>query len=71
MDPLTQGLIGAALPQAVTPNRRLLLRAGFLGLIAGMLPDLDVLIRASSDPLLFLEYHRQFSHSVFSFRLVG
>ena len=65
MDPLTQGLIGAALPQAVTPNRRLLLRAGFLGLIAGMLPDLDVLIRSSSDPLLFLEYHRQFSHSVF------
>ena len=65
MDPLTQGLIGAAVPQAVTPNRRLLLRAGFLGLIAGMLPDLDVLIRSSSDPLLFLEYHRQFSHSIF------
>ena len=64
MDPLTQGLIGAALPQTVTPNRHLLLWAGFLGLIAGMLPDLDILIRSSSDPLLFLEYHRQFSHAV-------
>jgi inner membrane protein len=64
MDPLTQGLIGAALPQAVVPNRRLLLWAGCFGLVAGMLADLDVLIRSSSDPLLFLEYHRQFSHAI-------
>ena len=30
-----------------------------------MAPDLDVLIRSSHDPLLFLEYHRQFTHSLF------
>jgi inner membrane protein len=29
-----------------------------------MAPDLDVLIRSDTDPLLFLEYHRQFTHSL-------
>ena len=38
--------------------------AGLLGALAGMAPDLDVLIRSSTDPLLFLEYHRQFTHSL-------
>ncbi|MDA0655633.1 MAG: metal-dependent hydrolase, partial [Proteobacteria bacterium] len=64
MDPFTQGLIGASLPQAIAPNRRLLLWASCFGFVAGLLPDLDVLIRSSSDPLLFLEYHRQFSHAI-------
>ncbi|MCC2524086.1 metal-dependent hydrolase [Vibrio coralliilyticus] len=63
MDPLTQGLIGAALPQSVC-NKKHLLVAGGLGMLAGMSPDLDVLIRSSNDPLLFLEYHRQFTHSL-------
>jgi len=63
MDPLTQGTLGAALPQAVARRARMGLAtvAGFLG---GMAPDLDVLIRSSEDPLLFLEYHRQFTHSL-------
>ncbi|MGB5324001.1 MAG: metal-dependent hydrolase, partial [Pseudomonadales bacterium] len=39
--------------------------AALVGLLAGMAPDLDVLIRSSEDPLLFLEYHRQFTHSLF------
>jgi inner membrane protein len=64
MDPLTQGLIGAALPQAATRERRLLLRAGGFGFVAGLLADLDVLIRSAADPLLFLEYHRQFTHAL-------
>ncbi|MCG9678942.1 metal-dependent hydrolase [Vibrio sp. Isolate24] len=64
MDPLTQGLIGAALPQSVC-NKKHVLVAGGLGMLAGMSPDLDVLIRSSNDPLLFLEYHRQFTHSLF------
>jgi inner membrane protein len=29
-----------------------------------MAADLDVLIRSNNDPLLFLEYHRQFTHSL-------
>lgn len=40
------------------------MRAGVLGLFAGLVPDLDILIRSSSDPMLFLEYHRQFTHSL-------
>lgn len=63
MDPLTQGLLGAALPQATT-TRRYAASAGILGFLAGMSADLDVLIRSSADPLLFLEYHRQFTHSL-------
>ena len=63
MDPLSQGSLGAAV--AASPARRAELRAGaFAGLLAGLAPDLDVLIRSSSDPLLFLEYHRQFSHAL-------
>ncbi|MEE4110538.1 MAG: metal-dependent hydrolase [Halieaceae bacterium] len=63
MDPLTQGTLGAALPQATAGRARMGLAtlAGFAG---GMAPDLDVLIRSSEDPLLFLEYHRQFTHSL-------
>ncbi|EIO9261286.1 MULTISPECIES: metal-dependent hydrolase [Vibrio] len=63
MDPLTQGLLGAALPLAVS-NKRNLAVVGVLGVVSGMAPDLDVLIRSSTDPLLYLEYHRQFTHSL-------
>ena len=65
MDPVTQGVLGASLPQAVARNKKQLGIAGFLGVLGGMAPDLDVLIRSNNDPLLFLEYHRQFSHSLF------
>ena len=30
-----------------------------------MAADLDVLMQSSNDPILFLEYHRQFTHSLF------
>ncbi|MAN78927.1 MAG: metal-dependent hydrolase [Rhodospirillaceae bacterium] len=63
MDPLSQGALGAALPLA-TRRRTQAVVAGGLGFIAGMMADLDVLIRSQTDPLLFLEYHRQFTHSL-------
>lgn len=63
MDPLTQGVLGATLPQA-SASRQHVAGAGLLGFFAGMAADLDVLIRSPSDPLLFLEYHRQFTHSL-------
>ncbi|MEO0323926.1 MAG: metal-dependent hydrolase [Myxococcota bacterium] len=63
MDPLTQGTLGAALPQSVA-NAKRMAQATFCGALAGMAPDLDVLIRSSEDPLLFLEFHRQFTHSL-------
>ncbi|WP_075214490.1 metal-dependent hydrolase [Mongoliimonas terrestris] len=63
MDPITQGAIGAALPASLRGRRqtRVAAAAGFL---AGMAADLDVLIRSETDSLLFLEYHRQFTHSL-------
>jgi inner membrane protein len=64
MDPITQGTVGAAFAQS-TANKNNILRIGVIGFLAGLAPDLDVLIRSSNDPILFLEYHRQFSHSLF------
>ena len=63
MDPVSQGVLGAAAAQAVARPKQVAV-AGLLGALAGMAPDLDVLIRSSVDPLLFLEYHRQFTHSI-------
>ena len=63
MDPLTQGTLGAILPQSIA-KKQSILWATVCGLLAGLAPDLDVLIRSESDPLLFLEYHRQFTHSL-------
>ena len=63
MDPISQGTIGAVAPQLAF--RREKVRAvGLLGCLAGMSPDLDVLISSPTDPLLFLEYHRQFTHAL-------
>ena len=65
MDPISQGALGAALPQATSTSRNgAVALAGLFGFLAGMAADLDVLIRSSEDPLLFLEYHRQFTHSL-------
>ncbi|MAD50503.1 MAG: metal-dependent hydrolase [Flavobacteriales bacterium] len=62
MDPVTQGTIGAVLPQAL--GKKNLGIVALLGFLSGMAPDLDILIRSSTDPLLSLEYHRQFTHSL-------
>lgn len=62
MDPLSQGVLGAAAAHASSKQQAGL--ACLLGLIGGMAADLDVLVRSASDPILFLEYHRQFTHSL-------
>ncbi|NVB37566.1 metal-dependent hydrolase [Pseudenhygromyxa sp. WMMC2535] len=64
MDPVSQGVLGAAVAQAVVGERLGGRRAGWLGALAGMAPDLDVLIRSPSDPLLAIEFHRHFTHSL-------
>ncbi len=64
MDILTQGLLGATLAQSVARQRDMRVAAG-VGFAAGLLADADVLIRSEHDPLLALEYHRHFTHSVF------
>ncbi|HVJ65028.1 MAG TPA: metal-dependent hydrolase [Bdellovibrionota bacterium] len=72
MDPITQGAFGAlwaGIAAAVDRERRHTdkpsrgLALG-LGALSGMASDLDVLISSKSDPLLALEYHRHFTHSL-------
>jgi len=63
MDLLTQGLVGSALAQSFSESKAQH-RAALCGAIAGLAPDLDTLISSSTDPLLNLDYHRHFSHSL-------
>ena len=63
MDPLTQGIVGTTAAQTVTKHNNFFL-ASLVGFLAGMAPDLDVLIRSQNNPLLFLEFHRHFTHSL-------
>ena len=63
MDPLSQAVLGSVASQSVR-NKTSLIRVGTIGALAGMAPDLDVLIQSATDPLLSLEYHRQFTHSL-------
>ena len=63
MDPLSQGSLGAVFGGAAAAPERLP-KALLAGTLAGMVPDLDVLISSAEDPLLFLEFHRQFTHSL-------
>lgn len=63
MDPLTQGVIGAVAAQQ-SFKRSHIVTATALGFLAGMTPDLDIVFRSDTDPLLALEYHRQFTHSL-------
>ena len=63
MDPISQAAIGATAAQSLSPKTGL--KAALLaGAIGGTMPDLDVLIRSTDDPLLFLDYHRHFTHSL-------
>lgn len=70
MDPVTQGVLGAVFAQTHGPKRALA-KAAVIGAIAGMLPDLDVLIRSATDPLLAVEYHRHVTHSLFFIPIGG
>ena len=63
MDPISQGAFGAIFAQTIS-NKKKLIAVSILGCLAGLAPDLDVLIRSNSDPLLKLEFHRQFTHSL-------
>ena len=64
MDPLSQGAVGTAFAQS-TADKNNIFKISVIGFLAGLAPDLDILIQSSTDPILFLEYHRQFTHSLF------
>lgn len=64
MDIVTQGILGATAAQGVS-KREHVRTATLIGFVSGLIADADVFIRSSTDPLLFLEYHRHFTHSIF------
>jgi inner membrane protein len=64
VDPLSQAALGAAVALGASPRKSVARRAALLGALSGMAADLDVFMRSSSDPLFFLEYHRQFTHAL-------
>lgn len=70
MDPLTHGLLGAVAAKAVL-GRRLGHAGWMIGAAAGMLPDVDFFIRSEADPLLNIELHRQFTHSLVAIPVGG
>ncbi|HCG70446.1 MAG TPA: metal-dependent hydrolase [Gammaproteobacteria bacterium] len=63
MDPVSQGVVGAAFAQTAA-KRATVATVAWYGALGGMAPDLDVVFQSSTDPLLFLEFHRQFTHSL-------
>lgn len=70
MDPITQAAVGAGAAVALARGRTVR-TALLVGAVAGATPDLDVLIRSETDPLLGLEYHRHFTHSLLFVPFVG
>ena len=63
MDPISQGTVGAVFAQTISSKKNIA-KITVIGCLAGMAPDLDVFIQSREDPILFLEYHRQFTHSL-------
>ncbi|MBI5659963.1 MAG: metal-dependent hydrolase [Nitrosomonadales bacterium] len=63
MDILTHGLLGGTLAQSCSRKSEMRVAAA-TGFLAALLADADALIRSDADPLLVLEYHRQFTHSL-------
>jgi inner membrane protein len=63
VDPISHGVLGITCSQSAARGDKLL-PVAVVGALAGLAPDLDVLIRSSTDPLLFLEYHRHFTHAL-------
>ena len=63
MDPVSQAALGAACAQSAV-RRPQFAAASLCGVVGGLAPDLDVLIQSDTDPLLALEFHRHFTHSL-------
>ncbi len=63
MDPITHGLVGATCAQCVSDKEKFKI-ASLIGFLAALVPDADVFLGFSSDPLLTIELHRQFTHSI-------
>jgi inner membrane protein len=64
MDPLVQGLAGGIVALAIRPKENKRFVSFVTGTLAGLAPDLDILIQSTHYPLMEVEYHRHFTHSL-------
>lgn len=63
MDPVTHAVLGASAARVGLSVP--LGRAAWLpGAVGALLPDVDAFIRSSADSLLYVEFHRHFTHSL-------
>jgi inner membrane protein len=69
LDPVTHILLGASIGY-VAFGRRLGRTAALAGGLAAFAPDADFFIRSAADPLVAIEHHRGFTHSL-AFAPVG
>jgi inner membrane protein len=69
VDPVTHILLGASVGYGSLAHR-LGRTAALAGGVAAFVPDADVFIRSATDPLLAIEHHRGFTHSL-AFAPVG
>ncbi|MFN7139780.1 MAG: metal-dependent hydrolase [Limisphaerales bacterium] len=63
MDPVTHALLGAATGYALF-GKKLGRQAAAVGFLAGIAPDIDNFVSSKEDVLLYVEYHRGFTHSI-------
>ncbi len=65
MDPISQAALGAMGANTLSLKKKnTRLRYAFYGALGGLAPDLDYFISSATDPLLTIDFHRQFSHSL-------
>ena len=65
MDNLTHAALGLCAGLAARRAGAPILPAAVAALLAGELPDADLLIRSADDPLVAFRWHRHFTHSFF------
>lgn len=63
MDPLTQGIVGAAFAGGLAPREQTRM-AAIIGFLTGMLADLDVVVTRADDPMFSVLIHRHFTHAL-------
>ncbi len=69
MDSITQGVLGAAVGQAIL-GEKIGNKAAIVGAIVATVPDLDVILYVFYDKLEMLSIHRGYSHSI-AFSILG
>lgn len=64
MDPFSHAIVGGTAAALSCRKSHALKSAIICGALAGMSPDMDVLIRSASDPMFGLKFHRYITHAL-------